>query len=520
MAERTQSVKAYSYLRFSTPEQMKGDSFRRQASLAKDYAARHDLELDDTLTFHDLGVSAYRGKNAETGQLGAFLQAVREGMVQPGSYLLVESLDRISRLAARKALRVLEEIVDEGVTVVTLSDGRAYDKAALDGDPMSLMLALMIFIRANEESATKSRRLKASWLGKRLTAREKKLTARCPAWLTLNENQFVVNEGRAEIVRMVYRLTAEGVGQHKIAETLNLEGVPCFGSAKHWHRSYIKKLLGNSAVIGRLVPHEIGYEEGKRLRHALEPIDLYYPAIVPEELYEAIQAQRTAGRAPIVRVGHAISNMLAGLAKCPRCGGTMTRVSKGSKGRSGKPFLVCQKAKAGAGCEYHSVPQEQIEQTLTRSVADWLGDRPSGGESLNAQLEEARGDLSDMDGMIEAVLRQVAMGPSPTLSRRLAELEGKKEALEKTYRDLLHQYEAASSASIKARSKALRASLEKAPLDKAEANALLRQLLTSVTIDHESQELEFHWIDGVVSRITYVPPFKPIKGGWTPNHAA
>jgi hypothetical protein len=56
---------------------MKGDSFRRQASLAKDYAARHDLELDDTLTFHDLGVSAYRGKNAETGQLGAFLQAVR-----------------------------------------------------------------------------------------------------------------------------------------------------------------------------------------------------------------------------------------------------------------------------------------------------------------------------------------------------------------------------------------------------------------------------------------------------------
>ncbi len=31
--------KAYSYLRYSTPEQMRGDSFRRQTALADAYAA-------------------------------------------------------------------------------------------------------------------------------------------------------------------------------------------------------------------------------------------------------------------------------------------------------------------------------------------------------------------------------------------------------------------------------------------------------------------------------------------------
>jgi DNA invertase Pin-like site-specific DNA recombinase len=99
--------RAYSYLRFSTPEQTRGDSFRRQLGLARDYAARFGLELDESLSFKDVGVSAFRGRNSETGQLAVFQEAVSSGLVPEGSFLLVESLDRISRQAARKALRVL-----------------------------------------------------------------------------------------------------------------------------------------------------------------------------------------------------------------------------------------------------------------------------------------------------------------------------------------------------------------------------------------------------------------------------
>jgi DNA invertase Pin-like site-specific DNA recombinase len=82
--------KAYSYLRFSTPEQAKGDSHRRQAELAERYAQEHGLELDRSLTYEDLGVSAYKGANAEGGRLGDFRTAVRDGVVPRGSYLLVE----------------------------------------------------------------------------------------------------------------------------------------------------------------------------------------------------------------------------------------------------------------------------------------------------------------------------------------------------------------------------------------------------------------------------------------------
>jgi hypothetical protein len=51
--------RAYSYIRFSTPEQLKGGSLRRQAELTAKYALEHNLNLDESLTFRDLGVSAF-----------------------------------------------------------------------------------------------------------------------------------------------------------------------------------------------------------------------------------------------------------------------------------------------------------------------------------------------------------------------------------------------------------------------------------------------------------------------------
>ena len=80
MLER-RMTRAFSYLRFSSPEQAQGDSVRRQTDLAADYAARKGLELDEVLTFKDLGVSAFRGRNAEDGRLGDFLAAVEAGAV-------------------------------------------------------------------------------------------------------------------------------------------------------------------------------------------------------------------------------------------------------------------------------------------------------------------------------------------------------------------------------------------------------------------------------------------------------
>src|SRR3569832_2165363 len=81
---------AYSYVRFSTAKQELGDSLRRQVQMAKLYAEQNGLRLSER-TFQDLGVSGFKQKNIKTGALSAFILAVKNGFVAPGSYLLSNS---------------------------------------------------------------------------------------------------------------------------------------------------------------------------------------------------------------------------------------------------------------------------------------------------------------------------------------------------------------------------------------------------------------------------------------------
>lgn len=189
-----QRAKAYSYVRFSTPEQAEGDSHRRQTEKAQRYATENGLELQ-TSTFEDLGLSAFHGKNVETGALGIFLDGAPTGTIPKGSYLLVESLDRISRQTARKAVRALEDLVDAGIIVVDLSDGggRTYSTEVLDTDQFAFVMMTLRFIRAHEESTMKSARVAAAFDRKRKAATGKgphlqPFTRMLPGWLLWNED--------------------------------------------------------------------------------------------------------------------------------------------------------------------------------------------------------------------------------------------------------------------------------------------------------------------------------------------
>lgn len=498
MNNTTKPIKAYSYLRFSTPEQMRGDSFRRQTSMAEEYAMRHGLELDDQLTFHDLGVSAYRGRNAEAGRLAEFLEAVRAGVVAPGSFLLVEALDRLSRLTPRKALRVLESIIEEGITVVTLNDGKSYTEKSLDEDPMDLMMAILLFMRANEESATKARRLRAAWEGKRAKINEKPLTSVTPAWLTLDKatGSFRVIEGRGEVVRRIFDMTLAGVGYERIAVTFNTEGIPPFGRADVWHRSYIKKILENPSVTGVLVPHVVEHQEGKTIRKPLDPIPGYYPAVIDEETFQHVQAMRSGNGHPKTKGTLPITNLIAGLSKCPCCGSSMVRISKGSSTKAGKPYLVCSRAKMGAGCIYRAVHQEIVEKALIENIGFITANAPSGAKDLDERMDEVEIQIDALNEMIENVLEAIATRPSPALTTKLRELEEQLEEHQRKQRELADQYAAASSPLVEKRLREMRDTLSAELIDRPRANTVLRQVFNGVTVNWKTGSLVLEWKHG------------------------
>jgi DNA invertase Pin-like site-specific DNA recombinase len=162
----------YSYQRFSSPEQSTGDSIGRQTRIRDDYLQRKGWQLDDSLTMQDMGVSAYRGANALTGNLGVFLDAIKARKVKPGSVLIVESIDRISRQGIDEGYGIIKQILNAGVLLVTLSPEREFDISATKSLSKGALEIQLILERAAEESERKSDRNRAAWEEKRQRARE------------------------------------------------------------------------------------------------------------------------------------------------------------------------------------------------------------------------------------------------------------------------------------------------------------------------------------------------------------
>src|SRR6266404_1030847 len=162
--------KAYSYLRFSTPEQSRGDSFRRQTAMADAYAARHGLTIDTSVTLEDRGISAHRGLNRTEGALALFVDMVKAGEIEEGSFLLIENLDRYSRQNPIEAASALQKLCLTGITVVTLNDEQVFTKDSLVNNIGSILQAILGFERAYKESHVKGQRLSAAWSQKRVVA--------------------------------------------------------------------------------------------------------------------------------------------------------------------------------------------------------------------------------------------------------------------------------------------------------------------------------------------------------------
>jgi DNA invertase Pin-like site-specific DNA recombinase len=133
-------TKAYSYIRMSTDIQLKGDSLRRQLELSKSYALANGLTLDQSSEMKDIGVSAYDSDNVKSGALGKFLQKIEEGKIERDSYLLIESLDRLSRDKVLTALDSFSSIIRAGIKIVTLADGVTYSEESVKDNWTQLIM--------------------------------------------------------------------------------------------------------------------------------------------------------------------------------------------------------------------------------------------------------------------------------------------------------------------------------------------------------------------------------------------
>ncbi|MCI0563230.1 MAG: recombinase family protein [Nitrososphaera sp.] len=433
--------KVFSYLRFSADIQSRGDSIRRQTQLARDYCDKNGLVLDESLSFRDLGRSAFRNQHAATGKLGLFLKSIEKGKVKQGDILLVESIDRLSRSTITDALMLFIGILKSGVEIVTLIDGNVYTKEACN-DLGKLLVPLVSMSRAWEESEVKSRRIAAAWSDKRKRAETEghKLTRTVPAWLRLSEDRtgFDVLEERAELIRTIFDMTITGFGIEAIATSFNKKlldtwdgGIHRSRKAKGWRRGYIFRLLHNRSVLGEFHPT-------KRVQGTptfIDPIIGYYPPIVSEAIFnqahQAIASRRGKGSGRPADT----ENIFAGLLKCGYCKGTLIRINKG---RNYPPYFTCDNYRRGlTDCGSHKWVHSELDQAIISEIRELTIDklmpkqRSSVIDALRSQLANIDGAISDTRNRITRLLDAIETdGSVSLLTQQLKQRQTEIELLE------------------------------------------------------------------------------------------
>ena len=430
-------TKAYSYIRFSSVKQQKGDSVERQTKLSENYAAKHGLALDTEESMRDLGISAYDRSNLKKGALGQFLQRVEENRIPRGSYLLVESLDRLSRDKVMDALTIFLSILQAGIIIVTLADDQVYSQERANDNWASLIMSIVIMSRAYEESAMKSMRIRSSWDAKRKNIGNKRLTARCPYWLKPAEGDkgFDFIAERVEVVRRIFQMSRDGIGNSTIVKTLNMENVPLFSDKSNgWQTSYVQKTLSNHAIFGELRLNL--QRDGEMTPVAVIPD--YYPAIMSKEEW-LIAASTRAARSTRggVSKGKHLSNLFSGLLRCGYCGGPMNmggyskKLSGGARKLS--KYIACSNARRGLGCKFIQWEYTDFENFMLRfckaiDLAQVLGVNRDGESLINSalqRLEKIKQEIVNVSGRNQSLVNALEIfdqgEPPHAITNRITE---------------------------------------------------------------------------------------------------
>jgi len=401
---------AYSYKRFSSEAQEGGDSIRRQTAIAERYLVEHpelELVLDRTLNMSDEGVSAFKGEHIRKGALSKFFDHVYQGSVKPGSYLLIESLDRFSRQAPHVAATDLLNLIRYGIIVVTLSDQVTYSDETLKDTQgvVVLMGALIAMSGHHREQVEKGRRITAAWSNKYEKIKDGHiLSVLTPFWLKVNEDRtaFVVLEDKVEIVREVFLRKANGEGKAAISNSFNLRGLPTpKGRSRTWHPSAIDKILSSDAVIGRFT------------NSRGDSFESYYPVVIDSPIFQAVQALRQTKGTRGAAVG--TYHPLSGQVKHESCGSIMRRINKGS----GYVRFMC--VSCNLGLKYQ-VAEAAVCDALYS--LQYVAMPSTEGERAN-EIEWGTGDLSnDIESAYEA-WRQTKKLADKTIYERLLDEQTK-----------------------------------------------------------------------------------------------
>lgn len=380
--------KVFLYHRVSSDQQWKdgGSGMSRQAELLEGYLERTGIcaAMDDPnpVVLSDKGVSAFKGLNFSEGQLGEWMEEVRENKWD-GSILVVESTDRFSRLNPFDVMGYINTLMEHNVSIHDVMANIVINRRNSKDLPFVMMNAQ----RAYDESKYKSERIRKGWEKKREQAFNEGtiVTNKRPQWIDVEDNRYVLNY-KAAVVKEIFELYKTGLGCPTIAKTLQNKEGEQYKFNRAWTGELVHKILTNRRVTGKIFISELirNDDDFKNPVTQKKYSKDVYPIVIDEEEFELVQEllksrRPSSGRVTVKKTEKEEvlikSNLFSGIARCMNCGGVMYHNSVRAKRtpKKGDPkteeyrYIRCLAERDGL-CNNKSMTYETVERFIVEHL--------------------------------------------------------------------------------------------------------------------------------------------------------
>lgn len=445
MAQRTHG--AFILARYST-DQQNPDSIEVQVSKCTEWCNNNGLPILGI--FADMAVS---GMKDTRPQYEMMMQQLRQERAD--TVVIYDQSRMFRKMTAWFAFR--DELTKMGVSVVSVTQPMIGKDLR---DPTNFLAegSMALF---NQIWALQTRQKVMEKM--RYMANNGQHTGGKPALgYTVENGRLVIHEEEAAVVRRIFREYASGMSYRDIINGLNRDGLKTkrgnpFGS------NSLHDLLHNEKYIGVLVYGASPYrEDGTRNTHSKDGTNVIriedaIPAIVDKETFQKVQERmaqnkRQQGGRPVERRDYP----LKGKVFCGECKAAMTVSTSKTK----YDYYKCTAKKRKHDCDNTPIAVDRLEQAVVEYVRGLFRNRASADKVICIMREQAEKTQSNavsrlrvlieedkenerlLENAIDAVLNGLN---SPTIKKRISELEAKKDSIAREMRSLRREVDATSA---------------------------------------------------------------------------
>ena len=445
------------YPRLSHEDELQGESnsISNQKRILETYAKQNGFS--NLRWYTDDG---YSGANFQRPGFQAMLADIEAGKV---GTVIVKDMSRLGRNYLQVGMYTEMIFPQKGVRFIAINDG--VDSAQGDNDFAPLRNIFNEWLVRDTSKKIKAVKRSKGMSGKPITSKP------VYGYLMDEDENFIIDEEAAPVVKQIYNLCLAGNGPTKIARMLTEQQIPTpgtleyrrTGSTRRYHPGYeckwatntVVHLLENREYTGCLVNFKTE-KPSYKLKHSIENppekqavFENHHEPIIDRETWERVQELRKQRKRPnrYDEVG-----LFSGILFCADCGSVMYQQRYQTDKRKQDCYICGSYKKRTADCTAHFIRTELLTAGVTenlRKITSYAAKHEArfmkllveqnedGGRRRNAarkkELETAQKRISELSAIFKRLYEDSVTGRIS--DERFSELSADYEAEQKELKE-------------------------------------------------------------------------------------